>query len=68
MACKGTKVSQKEIERMVELYEQLGTFKAVAKRMRRSPSTVAKYLGQVLVANQVAHYYKNLIIIKERSV
>lgn len=44
MACKGTLVKPKEVERMYKLYQELGTYKAVAKRMRRSPGTVAKHL------------------------
>ena len=62
--CKGTKVSQEEVEKMVELYRQLGTYKAVGKRLRRSPATVAKYLGE---REKIAHYYDNLITIRYGS-
>lgn len=41
---KGTRVTQKEKERMWELYQQYGCFKTVAKIMRRSPDTVSKYV------------------------
>ena len=44
MAAKGTNVTQKEKERMWELYQVYGCFKTVAKKMRRCPSTVAKYV------------------------
>lgn len=44
--CKGTKVTPKEINRMVQLYEELGTFKAVGKRMRRSPDTVSRHVRE----------------------
>lgn len=46
MAAKGTKVTQKEVERMVNLYAEYGTYTKVAKKMRRNPDTVAKYLQQ----------------------
>lgn len=44
MGCKGTLVKPKEVERMYKLYQELGTYKAVAKRMKRSPDTVARHL------------------------
>lgn len=58
---KGTKVSAKEIERMVQLYEELGTYKAVAKKMRRDPDTVAKYVGRRVAIQQVGIYYETVI-------
>lgn len=44
---KGTKVTQKEKNKMWQLYQELGTYKAVAKKMKRSPDTVAKYVAQI---------------------
>lgn len=44
MACKGTKVSPKEVEKMWILYQELGTYKKVGKVMRRNPDTVARHL------------------------
>lgn len=44
---KGTRVSQKEKNRMWALYQDLGSYAAVAKRMKRSPDTVAKYVAQI---------------------
>ena len=38
------KVTQKEQERMWKLYQECGCFKTVAKKMRRSPDTVSKYV------------------------
>lgn len=58
---KGTKVSAKEIEKMVQLYEELGTYKAVAKKMRRDPDTVAKYVGRRQAIQQVGIYYETVI-------
>lgn len=65
--CKGTKVSQEEVEEMVKLYRQLGTYKAVGKRLRRSPATVARHLGEREKIAQVAQYYDNLITIRYGS-
>ena len=46
MASKGTRVTQKEVARMYELYQQLGCYKLVAKKMRRSPDTVSRHVAQ----------------------
>lgn len=55
MAAKGTRVSQREKRRMWELYQQLGSYKKVAKKMRRSRDTVAKYVLEYETALKVAH-------------
>lgn len=47
MAAKGTRVTQKEKMKMYENYLKLGSYKKVAKRMRRSPDTVAKYIREI---------------------
>lgn len=54
MACKGTRVNQKEVEKMWMLYQQLGSFKAVGKRMRRSPDTVSRYVHEYEAAARAA--------------
>ena len=41
---------------MWELYQQLGTYKAVAKRLRRSPDTVSRYVHEYETALGVANY------------
>lgn len=46
MAAKGTKVLQKEKKKMWELYQQMGSFAKVAKKMRRSPDTVSRYVQE----------------------
>lgn len=56
MAAKGSKVTEREKKRMWELYQQLGTFKAVAKRLRRSPDTVSRYVHEYETALGVANY------------
>lgn len=53
-AAKGTRVTTREKRRMWELYQQLGSFKLVAKRLRRSPDTVSKYVREYETALQVA--------------
>ena len=55
MAAKGTRVSQREKRRMWELYQQLGSYKKVAKKMRRSRDTVAKYVLEYETALKVAN-------------
>jgi IS30 family transposase len=54
MAAKGTRVTQREKRRMWELYQALGSYAAVAKKLRRSPDTVAKYVREYETAIQVA--------------
>ena len=54
MAAKGTRVTQKEKNKMWLLYQELGSYKKVAKRMRRSPDTVAKYVSMIEETIQVA--------------
>lgn len=55
MACKGTKVTKREVKRMWELYQQLGSYTAVAKKMRRSRDTVSRYVSQYETAIGVAN-------------
>lgn len=44
---KGTRVTQREKNKMFELYQVLGSYSLVAKKMRRSPSTVARYVSEI---------------------
>lgn len=57
MAAKGTKVTKREVLKMIALYEQLGTYTAVAKRMRRSPDTVSRHIQK----------YSEILVIKEEK-
>ena len=41
---KGTRISRTEAEQFVILYNQLGTYKAVADAMDRSPEAVSKWV------------------------
>lgn len=51
---KGTRVTQRERQKMWQLYQELGSYKQVAKKMRRSPDTVAKYVAIVEESIQIA--------------
>lgn len=59
MAAKGTRVTQKEKEKMWKLYQELGCFEKVAKRMRRSPDTVSRYVHEMEAAVGAAAYILN---------
>lgn len=56
---KGTRVTQKEKEKMWQLYQQYGSFKKVAKKMRRDAGTVSKYVHEYETAVGVASYILN---------
>ena len=43
---KGTRVTQQEKEKMWQLYNQLGSFAKVAKKLNRSPDTVSRYVHE----------------------
>lgn len=56
MSAKGTKVTEQEKRRMWELYQDLQSFKKVAKKMRRSPDTVSRYVHEYETVCGVAQY------------
>ena len=56
---KGTRVTQKEKEKMWRLYQELGSFKDVAKKMRRSPDTVSRHVREDEAAVGAAGYILN---------
>lgn len=41
---KRTRVTQQEKEKMWQLYNELGSFSKVAKKLNRSPDTVSRYV------------------------
>ena len=43
---KGTRVTQREKEKMWQLYQETGNFTKVAKKMRRNPDTVSRYVHE----------------------
>lgn len=59
MARKGTRVTQKEKLKMWQLYQELGTYKAVSKKLRRSPDTVARYVREYEIAYGVTSYLRD---------
>ena len=59
MATKGTRVTQKEKEKMWQMYQQLGSFAKVAKKMRRNPDTVSRYVREYEAAVGATSYILN---------
>ena len=57
---KGTRVTQKEKEKMWQMYQTLGSFAAVAKKMRRDPSTVSRHVREYEAAIGAAGYVMNV--------
>ena len=53
------RVSQAEKEEMWKLYQQLGTFKKVALKMKRSPDTVSRHIREYEAAVQAASVILN---------
>lgn len=54
MAAKGTRVTKREKRKMWELYQEYESYSVVAKKMRRSPDTVSKYVREYEAAYNVA--------------
>lgn len=52
---KGTRVTKREVKKMYELYQEFGSFKLVAKKMRRDASTVSRHIAIYESALGVAH-------------
>lgn len=55
---KGTRITQQEQYRMWLLYQEIRNYEKVAKRLRRSPGTVSKYVKLYETALQVAQALK----------
>ena len=60
MAAKGTRVTQQEKEKMWQLYKEGNTFVKIAKKLRRSPDTVSRYVHEYEAAVSAAGYVLNL--------
>ena len=56
---KGTRVTQREKEKMWQLYQEIGSFAKVAKKMRRNPDTVSRYVREYEAAVSVVGYFTN---------
>lgn len=61
MAAKGTRVTQKEKEKMWQLFQEGFSFIKIGKKMRRSPDTVSKYVREYEAAVGAASYILNQI-------
>ena len=59
MAAKGTKVTQREKEKMWRFYQEGYTFVKIAKKMRRGESTVSRYVHEYEAAVAAAGYVLN---------
>ena len=54
MAAKGTRVTQREKEKMWQLYQEGKSFVAIGKKLRRSPDTVSRYVHEYEAAVSAA--------------
>ena len=59
MAAKGTRVTEKEKEKMWQLYQEGYTFVKIAKKMRRCDSTVSRYVHEYEAAVRATNYLVN---------
>lgn len=59
MAAKGTRVTEKEKEKMWKLFQELGSYAKVAKRMRRDADTVSRYVQEYEAAVRGVAYVLN---------
>ena len=59
MAAKGTRVTEKEKEKMWQLYQEGKTFVDIGKKLRRSPDTVSRYVHEYEAAVGAAGYVLN---------
>lgn len=59
MAAKGTRVTQKEKEKMWQLYQEGHSFVKIASKMRRCASTVSRYVHEYEAAVSAAGYVLN---------
>lgn len=53
------KVTEKEKQKMWELYQKLGSYTKVAKKLRRSPDTVSRHVQTFEAAICAANYVLN---------
>ena len=59
MAAKGTRVTEKEKEKMWQLYQEGYTFVKIAKKMRRGEGTVSRYVHEYEAAISATAYIIN---------
>ncbi len=61
------KVTQVEKELMWQLYQKLGSYKAVAAKMGRNPDTVSRHVREYEAAIQATGYVLNSIELSEQT-
>ena len=54
MTAKGTRVTQKEKEKMWQLFQDGNSFVKIGKKLRRSPDTVSRYVREYEAAVNAA--------------
>ena len=59
MAAKGTRVTQREKEKMWQLYQDGNSFVKIGKKLRRSSDTVSRYVHEYEAAVSAAGYIIN---------
>ena len=59
MAAKGTQVTQKEKEKMWQLFQDGNSFVKIGKKLRRNPDTVSRYVHEYEAAVGAAGYILN---------
>ena len=59
MAAKGTRVTQKEEEKMWQLCQDGNSFVKIGKKLRRKPDTVSRYVREYEAAVGAAGYVLN---------
>lgn len=64
---KRTRVTQQEKEKMWRLYNELGSFSKVAKKLNRSPDTVSRYVHEYEAAIGAASIVMNVNNIRNKK-
>ena len=66
---KGTRVTQREKEKMWQLFQEGNSFVKIGKKLRRSPDTVSRYVHEYEAAVSAAGYLMNskqsLLLVEE---
>lgn len=66
---KGTRVTQREKEKMWQLFQEGNSFVKIGKKLRRSPDTVSRYVHEYEAAVSAAGYVMNskqsLLLVEE---
>lgn len=60
------RVTSAELEEMFRLYDELGTYKAVADKLNRDPSTVSKHIRMKGSPPVTVHTMKRLVREKQK--